>query len=121
MPHSQTDFTWDLKDFYSKFNRWNRRMMSRFNTWARQSAQEMEDYARANARWRDRTGNLRRTLKGSYEHDGSLYTIKLEHGMPYGYWLENYFYGRYAILEEARAAVAPRALENLRDVIEGGW
>lgn len=123
MPESKASFTWDISDFYSKFNRYNRRLTYRFDKWAQEGAEYVESYAKINARWRDRTGDLRRTLhayKG--RRSNSQYTIIIEHGMPYGYWLENYFWGRYAILDEALEASYPILLERLKDVIDAkGW
>lgn len=122
MPDSRASFTIDIRDFYSKFNNYNRKMVYRFDKWADEGAQYIENYARVNARWRDRTGDLRRTLKGDKKRRRSEYTISIEHGMPYGYWLENYFWGKYAILDEALEASGPVLMERLKDVInERGW
>lgn len=62
-------------------------------------AQKMEGYAKEHRPWKDRTGDARRRLKGSWEPTNEGYRIKISHGVRYGVWLEFCHERRYAILK----------------------
>jgi hypothetical protein len=56
-------------------------------------------YARQNAPWRDRTGNARNGLFARHISDPlNSHTLVVYHSMPYGFWLEVRWSGRYAII-----------------------
>lgn len=65
---------------------------------AENGAQKMEAYAKQNRRWRDRTGNARQRLKGSWKRAKGGYKIQIAHGVNYGVWLEFTNERKYAIL-----------------------
>lgn len=62
-------------------------------------AQKMEGYAKEHRPWKDRTGDARRRLKGSWEKVSEGYKIQIAHGVNYGVWLEFAHERRYAILK----------------------
>lgn len=51
-------------------------------------AKELQDYMQSNAPWNDRTGDARANLKAIYRGGGSRFVIELQHGVPYGKFLE---------------------------------
>ena len=62
-------------------------------------AQKMESYAKEHRPWKDRTGNARQRLKGSWKKVDKGYQIEIAHGVNYGVWLEVRHERRYAILK----------------------
>lgn len=80
---------------------------------SQQLADDMIDYARPNAPWTDRTGDARKELRAGVEREGTQVTVFLEHGVPYGIYLENRFNGRFAIIRptmEAFKRLAPKIM-----------
>lgn len=65
---------------------------------AQEHAVDMEAYAKAHAPWTDRTGDARKTLKGTAQQDAISTAIQIAHGMPYGEYLEHANSGKFAIL-----------------------
>lgn len=58
-----------------------------------------ETYARINAPWTDQTGNARNGLFAKHDSEAMVqHTLTVYHTMPYGYWLEVRWSGRYAII-----------------------
>jgi hypothetical protein len=55
-------------------------------------------YMKQHARWTDRTGNARATLKVDAEHEEIVHKLILHGGMPYQIYLELLHAGRYAII-----------------------
>lgn len=62
-------------------------------------AQKMEAYAKQHRPWKDRTGNARQRLKGSWKKVGNGYQIQIAHGVKYGVYLEFKNERKYAILK----------------------
>lgn len=80
---------------------------------AQQLADDMIAYARPNAPWTDQSGDARKNLRAGVEREGTRSTVFLEHGVPYGIWLENRWNGRYAIIRptmEVFKRLAPKIL-----------
>lgn len=61
---------------------------------------KMQSYAQQNAKWTDRSGRARQTLKSGVEKRANGYTIRLSYGVDYGQWLEFAHEKRYAILPD---------------------
>ena len=72
-------------------------------------ADEIEEYAQENAPWQDRTGDARRGLKSQLIIRGDYFEIDLGHSVYYGYFLENYNGGEYAIIAPTLRLFAPQA------------
>lgn len=73
-----------------------------------------ETYARTNARWTDRTGNARAGLFA--EHDAEpmvVHRLTVYGTMPYTYWLEVRWSGRYAIIGPTLLHIAPTMAADL--------
>lgn len=78
-----------------------------------------ETKMRTNALWTDRTGNARNGLMA--KHDGVpmvKHELTLYHTMPYGFWLEVRWSGRYAIIGPTMLAIAPDLTRTLTIAID---
>ena len=89
------------------------------------TAGEIERYMKRNARWTDRTGNARNTLRATpkvFHADPQVYElgIVVGHGMEYGLWLEVRWNGRYAIVGPTTRDYAPRYFTGARRIVNAG-
>lgn len=66
---------------------------------------------RADAPWQDRTGAARRGLHTDLLEQGSVFTLRAAHGVPYGIFLETAHQGRFRILYTLRV-LFPRIMAN---------
>jgi hypothetical protein len=73
-----------------------------------------ESWARANASWQDRTGNARNGLTAQQESEPTRESIVVAHGVPYGFWLETRFEGRYAIIDKTIQVMGRELMGTLR-------
>lgn len=62
---------------------------------SKETAEELERYMKINAPWQDRTGKARQGLKAEYFEETTISLnsdlnvgVRLEHGVPYGVFLE---------------------------------
>lgn len=75
---------------------------------------DVETYMRTNAPWTDETGNARAGLFATHQSEPMvLHRMVLYHTMPYGYWLEVRWSGRYAIVGPAMFHIAPILAANI--------
>lgn len=96
----KSGFTTDTKKLSAGVSGFEKRFFAAVEKFAGTSAGQLESYAKKNARWKDRTGDARRRLKGDYERTKTGYQLSLAHGVKYGIWLELAMERRYAIIEE---------------------
>jgi hypothetical protein len=78
-----------------------------------------ETKMRQGAPWTDRTGNARNGLMA--KHDGTPmveHVLTLYHSMPYGFWLEVRWSGRYAIIGPTMFDIAPELTGNITVAID---
>lgn len=67
-----------------------------------------ESKMRNGATWTDRTGNARNGLTAKHESTPMVeHQLTLFHQMPYGFWLEVRWSGRYAIIGPVMLDIAP--------------
>lgn len=76
------------------------RAIAAIQLFAETGALKMQTYAQQNARWTDRSGRARQTLKGSVEQSPDKTTIIISHGVDYGIWLELAHEKRFAIIPD---------------------
>lgn len=75
---------------------------------------EAETYARTQAPWTDRTGNARAGLFAQHEADHMVKHELIIYGtMPYTFWLEVRWSGKYAIIGPTMFEMAPRMAADL--------
>ena len=73
-----------------------------------------ESKMRQGAPWTDRTGNARNGLRAKHESTPMVeHVLTLFHSMPYGFWLEVRFSGRYAIIGPVMLDIAPELTKNI--------
>jgi len=77
-----------------------------------------ESYSRLNAPWTDRTGNARQGLFTTHESEPMVVHRLVVYGtMPYTYWLEVRWSGKYAIIGPTLAHIAPQLAADLAAAI----
>jgi len=82
-------------------------------------APKIEAWMKAYAPWKDQTGNARQALHAEVEAlVRDSYSIVLTSGMPYGYWLELKYQGRYAIIQPALDYWFPIVIAEVRRIME---
>lgn len=75
-------------------------------------------YARLNAPWTDRTGNARNGLMADHDKEDMVWhRLTVYHTMPYGYWLEIRWSGRYAIIGPTLVHIAQDLAKDLATAI----
>lgn len=79
----------------------------------------VENYARSNAPWTDRTGNARAGLFGKHQSEPMVVHKLVVYGtMPYTYWLEVRWSGKYAIIGPTLVHVAPLLAADLAAAVK---
>lgn len=68
---------------------------------------DAETFMRTNAPWHDNTGNARAGLMATHLGEPMIiHQLVMYHTMPYGYWLEVRWSGKYAIIGPAMVHIA---------------
>ena len=66
-------------------------------------------HMRTNAKWTDRTGNARNGLQAAHDKIPMVeHVLVMYHTMPYGYWLEIRWSGRYAVIGPSMLVIGPQ-------------
>lgn len=79
---------------------------------------DAETYMRTNAKWTDNTGNARAGLFATHQGEPMvIHRLVMYHTMPYGYWLEVRWSGKYAIIGPAMFHTAPILTANLASAV----
>lgn len=80
---------------------------------------ESETYMRTHAPWKDNTGNARNGLFAKHDAEPMVeHRLTLYHTMPYGYWLEVRWSGKYAIIGPTMLELAPNLAGDLAAAIK---
>lgn len=73
-----------------------------------------ESYARTNAPWQDNTGNARAGLFAQHDSEPMVkHELTVYGTMPYTFWLEVRWSGKYAIIGPTLLEMAPRMSADL--------
>jgi len=73
-----------------------------------------ETYARTNAPWTDRTGNARNGLFAQHDAENMVrHELTVYGTMPYTFWLEVRWSGKYAIIGPTLVEIAPRLAADI--------
>lgn len=79
---------------------------------------ESETYARVNAPWTDRTGNARNGLFANHDSEPMVrHELTVYGTMPYTFWLEVKWSGKYAIIGPTLVHIAPLMAGDLAAAI----
>lgn len=77
-----------------------------------------ETFARTNAPWSDRTGNARQGLFAKHDSEPMvMHELTIYGTMPYTFWLEVKYSGKYAIIGPTMVDIAPRLAADLASAI----
>ena len=77
-----------------------------------------ETYARTNAPWTDRTGNARQGLFAQHDKEAMVrHELTVYGTMPYTFWLEVRWSGKYAIIGPTMVHIAPLMAQDLASAI----
>lgn len=87
-----------MSDFINKTGNVQKKMLAACQSYTDTAGKKLEAEAKSNAKWEDRTGNARQTIKGFGLVEGGDYSIVLRGGMEYSVWLELARGKKYAIL-----------------------
>jgi hypothetical protein len=75
---------------------------------------EAENHARTNAPWHDNTGNARAGLFAQHDKTPMVeHTLTIYGTMPYTFWLEVRWSGKYAIIGPTMLEIAPNLAADL--------
>lgn len=85
---------------------------------AQNAASNLESDAKQQAKWTDRTGMARKSLKGSVQKLPSVYRIILAHGVDYGIWLELAHEKRFAIVNPLIELHAPFIMDDFKNLMD---
>ena len=81
-------------------------------------AKKMEAHAKSNRKWQDRTGDARKSLRGTSHPSGNGVKVSISHNVSYGVYLEMCNERRYAILKPTIDKVAPEAIKGLSNLLK---
>lgn len=109
---ASSGFELDLSGLISSITQMGSKVDAAVGKYAEDSAEMLEDYAKLNRKWTDRSGDARRSLKGSSRRVTKGYQLELAHGVNYGLWLELANEKHYAIIQ-------PTILANSNDIMTG--
>lgn len=90
----------DMKGLENGLDKLENKMDIAVRLYADTAAIKLQNYAQNNAKWTDRSGRARQSLKGYRETLQKGYRINIAHGVDYGIWLELAHEKRYAIIPE---------------------
>jgi hypothetical protein len=78
-----------------------------------------ETYARTNAPWKDETGNARAGLFAQHDSEPMVrHSLTIYGTMPYTFWLEVRWSGKYAIIGPTMVDVAPRMAADIAAAVK---
>jgi hypothetical protein len=78
-----------------------------------------ETEMRTNAPWTDRTANARNGLMATHDATPMVkHELTLYHTMPYGFWLEVRWSGKYAIIGPTMFAIAPDLARDITVAVD---
>lgn len=79
---------------------------------------EAETYARTNAPWHDNTGNARAGLFAQHDAEHMVrHSLTVYGTMPYTFWLEVRWSGKYAIIGPTLFDMAPKMAGDLASAV----
>ena len=114
-----TSFYCDITPIRIGLERFEKAASDAMKQACKETASEMQAYSRANAPWRDRTGNARAGLTGSWGLNQYVYYIKLSHSVSYGVYLELGYEKRFEIIDPTMNKLSGRVWEIYRSLMGG--
>lgn len=122
MANDGLDF--DFKDLVEGLANFEDKAQAAIRMYADTSAEKLESYAKEHRKWKDRSTDARKRLKGSSIKVAKGYRLQLAHGVRYGVFLELANEKKYAIIEPTLTEVGAEEImpgfEKLIDRLQGG-
>lgn len=112
------EWTFDLDNLSKGIYMLDTKADAAVNMLAENAAATLESDAKQQAKWTDRTGMARKSLKGSVQKLPGVYRIILAHGVDYGIWLELAHEKRFAIVNPLIELQAPFILEDFKNLMD---
>lgn len=112
------EFVTDLTELEKGIAMIDRKADLAVRAFAETNAKAMESDAKEQAKWTDRTGQARKTLRGYVEELPTGYRLILAHGVSYGIWLELAHEQRFAIVEPIVRLSAPYIMKDFERLLE---
>lgn len=109
----------ELKQLNKGLKSYDKKVMTVIRTYGKSSATTLANDAKRSAKWTDRTGQARRSIKGEYKDSGTLGTIRLEgyaqkpKGGDYFQYLEYAHKKKWAILRPTVDKALPRITDTM--------
>lgn len=113
----------ELTALVESLSTYDKRCNIAFGLYASTKAKDLEGTAKKNAKWTDRTGNARKSIKGRYKNEGSKFNLILEgyaegtNGKDYFKYLENYHMKKNAILHPTIEENADEVIDEFADIL----
>lgn len=113
----------ELRQLANSIDRYDERCMTAINLYGDVKARDLEDKAKKTAKWTDRTGEARRSIKGTFRQNKKSFTLTLsgkavsDYGNEYFQYLENGKMKKYSILEPTIKENADEIVDDLVDLL----
>lgn len=118
MAQANGRFVFDTSEWADKLAVMPERLNRAVAATMRFEAPHVQDYMRQNASWQDRTGNARNGLFAQPFSRGKVHGIVAYHTMPYGFWLEVRWNGRYSIIMPTIRVMGKEVMSTLNKIME---
>ena len=112
------NFRFDASKLISGLAEREVKLKASLNLYGDTVAKKMEAYAKSNRRWQDRTGDARKSLRGTSQPSGNGVRVSISHNVDYGVYLEMCNERRYAILKPTVDKIAPEAVKGLSNLLK---
>lgn len=109
----------------TKYRQTERRMIAKCN----EIGEKGKQFAKANHPWQNRTGKAHKSLNGFHvEYANGFHTARIGYlgdathdGVPYGFWLEVRWSGKYQILTTTMRAMQAEFIEAVQNAAREEW
>lgn len=119
---NNSEISFDLKEWTSKFDRMRFAVSPRYNAalfyLMDYEGRRMQTWAKRMRPWTDRTGDAKRRIVGGAFDDKNGFTAYVAHGVYYGVYLEYGHQRRFAILEKARNRFVKDTKKDIQRLIK---
>lgn len=110
-------FKMDITDLEKKLNSYSRKADAAIKMFADTTSQTLASDCREQAKWTDRTGLARKSIRGDVKDLPNGYRIEVAYGVDYGLWLELANEQKYAIIEPTIRLTSPYIINDLEGLL----
>lgn len=112
------EFKVDIDDILDGLDDVDEKVMAALELYGETVALKAEGKSKSEAKWTDRTGAARQSLKGTSNRNHNNVRVTLSHNVFYGIYLEYCNGGKYAIVEPTIDAISGEAIEGLKNLLK---